>query len=361
MKFSGSYLNNDVEFLLKIIDIGFTNIEDKEYLIQNGKAHYSELINQEYEPSQLYIDTFYKVFELNKQQFANDILTFAYNLNKQQDIILVSLVRAGTPIGVLLKRTLKEIFKRNISHYSISIIRDRGIDEVALNYILKKHPNSKIIFIDGWTGKGVINRELKKFIKLYNHKNTTTINDELYVVSDIAGVADFSINNKDYLIPSSALNSTISGLVSRSILNSKYTKNNDFHGCKYYKEYQKSDLSLWFIENLIEIIKGLKIKKNNFVIKNNTLNKETNHYIAQIMKKYDIKDINYIKPGMGESTRVLLRRVPFVVIVKDIKSLSIEHILQLAKEKKVKVIEDKNLPYTALSIIKNISESKSAK
>ena len=63
------------------------------------------------------------------------------------------------------------------------------------------------------------------------------ISDKLYVISDIANVSDFAVNNEDYLIPSSALNSTISGLVSRSILNKTYIKNGDFHGCRYYKEY----------------------------------------------------------------------------------------------------------------------------
>ena len=35
--FSGSYLDNDVEFLLKKIDIDFTSIEEKEKLIQSRK------------------------------------------------------------------------------------------------------------------------------------------------------------------------------------------------------------------------------------------------------------------------------------------------------------------------------------
>ena len=352
--FSGSYLKEDVTFLVKVIDIPFTDIQKKEYLVQSGKSHYSEMINQEYEPSPLYLKTFHHVYNLNKEKFANDILSLAYHLNEKKDIVLVSLLRAGTPIGVLLKRTLKEIYNKDVPHYSISIIRDREIDTIALEYIQKQHPCKEFVFIDGWTGKGVINRELKKFIAIYNKKHTHPISDSLYVISDISGVADFSITNEDYLIPSSALNSTISGLVSRSILNSTYIQDGDFHGCKYYSEYLDNDLSLWFIDDIMNIISKLKVKKSNLIVKNTLLHQSTNDFIHKLMMQYNIEDINHIKPGIGESTRVLLRRIPFLIIVKDKNSKYLYHIIQLAKEKNVKLIEDKNLPYMCLSIIKNV-------
>ena len=351
--FSGSYKKDDVEFLLKTIDIDFTSVETKEKLIQNNKKHYSEMLSPEYEPSEEYLKVFYQIFEINKKRFAKDILNLAYNLSLKKEIVLVSLVRAGTPIGVLLKRTLKQKFNKEIKHYSISIIRDREIDENAIKHILKFHPNSEFIFVDGWTGKGVINRELKKFIKKFNQKNGTNISDNLYVVSDIAFVSDFAVTNEDYLIPSSALNSTISGLVSRSILNEMICKN-DFHGCKYYKEFEKNDLSLWFVEEIMKLIKNLEIDKTPLITKNSNKNINISTFLQNIQKEYKIEDINFIKPGIGETTRVLLRRVPYLIFVKDKNSIYIQHLLQLSKEKNVKVIEDKTLPYTALAIIKKV-------
>ena len=352
--FHGSYLKDDVEFLLKVIDMPFTDITEKERLIQSGKSHYSYMLSQEYEPTQKYLKIFYKTYELNKIKFANDMLTMAYNLSQKEDIVLISLVRAGTPIGVLLKRILRDIFQKDVKHYAISIIRDREIDTLALQHIVQNHPQSETIFVDGWTGKGVINRELKEFISKFNSDNTLNISDKLYVVSDIAGVSDFAVNNDDYLIPSSALNSTISGLVSRSILNDIYIKEGDFHGCKYYKEYEKNDLSLWFIDSIMEIIKDLEPLKLPLVSKNSTLNININNYLLKLQKDFDIRDINYIKPGIGESTRVLLRRVPYIIMVKDLKAENIQHLIHLAKEKDVKIVEEKTLPYTALAIIKDI-------
>lgn len=352
--FSGSYLKEDVEFLLKVIDIELIDVQKKESLIQNKTKHYSEMLSLEYEPSKEYLDIFFKLFELNKQQFAKDMLSFGYNLSLKKDFVLVSLVRAGTPIGVLLKRILKNVFNKEVKHYSISIIRDREIDENALKYIIKNNPNKEIVFIDGWTGKGVINRELKKFIKLFNQKYNQNVSDKLYVVSDIAKVADYCVTNEDYLIPSSALNSTISGLVSRSVLNSDYISKNDFHGCKFYKEFQKKDLSLWFIDEIMKIIKTLKIEKKPFI----TNQKSDLDYLKKLQIKFEIDDINFIKPGIGEATRVLLRRVPYMVFVKDKNSIYVQHIIQLTKEKNVTLIEDKNLKYNALSIIKQLKEKK---
>ena len=40
------------------------------------------------------------------------------------------------------------------------IIRDRGIDTAALEWIEHHHGTAGIVFVDGWTGKGAITGEL---------------------------------------------------------------------------------------------------------------------------------------------------------------------------------------------------------
>jgi hypothetical protein len=66
-----------------------------------------------------------------------------------------SLARAGTPVGVLLRR---ELLRRGVDavHYSISIIRGRGIDRVALAHLAAARGTEDAVFVDGWTGKGAI-------------------------------------------------------------------------------------------------------------------------------------------------------------------------------------------------------------
>ena len=73
---------------------------------------------------------------------------------------LVSLARAGTPIGILIRRYLQGRYGADLPHYTISIIRGRGIDRNAMAYLLDRHAPGDIQFVDGWTGKGAIQRQL---------------------------------------------------------------------------------------------------------------------------------------------------------------------------------------------------------
>ncbi|MFN8672620.1 MAG: cysteine protease StiP family protein [Candidatus Sericytochromatia bacterium] len=362
--FSGSYLDTDVEFLLEKVEVQELSLEEKEYLIQSGKKHYSEIISTEYEPSKEYLAIFYQAVENNSLKFAKDIFTLAKKISLEKDFVLVSLARAGIPVGVLLKRVLEIFFNINTKHYGVSIIRDKGLDTTAIKYILESNPNKKLIFIDGWTGKGIISKELAKSINDFNKKYKTNISSDLYVVSDISGKAYFSASYEDYLIPSAVLNSTISGLISRTILN---TEKNSFHACKYYEHLKEKDLSLWFIDKIINEIKKYVLSENIDImsdlqiiqknIKKEDLVKISETFIAKIMQDLKISNINYIKPGIGETTRVLLRRIPEVIFIKDVNSLETKHLVLLSKEKSVKIIEEKEMPYKAVGIIYRLKEN----
>jgi hypothetical protein len=72
------------------------------------------------------------------------------------------------------------------------------------------------------------------------------------------------------------------------------------------------------------------------------------------MKKLNISNINFIKPGICETTRVLLRRIPEMILVKNLKDENIKHILKLAKDKGVLIKEMEELPYKTVGIIKEL-------
>ena len=356
--FSGSYLSSDVTFLLTQMDFEYTDIKTKERLIQSGKKHYSEMLSAEYVPSEEYLATFYEALQQSILPLAEDVLQLAYSMNQQKHLVLVSLVRAGTPIGVLLKRTLALVFKRNVAHYAISIIRDRGIDEVALDYIRAAHlsDGSDIRFIDGWTGKGVIAKQLWQSVEQYNKQHDSALNAHLSVLSDICGAAKYAARRSDYLIPSSLLNSTISGLVSRSILNESIGKT-EFHGCKFHQEFIEKDLSLWYINTIMEKVMqlGLPIKGID-VDENKRLQQRKQHerFIEQTLNKYQISNINLLKPGIGEAIRVLLRRYPEKILMRDKSKAEMQAFLRLAAEKGVPVVEELDMPYQVMSMIRTV-------
>lgn len=363
MIFSGSYHRDDVEFLLKPISVEpIADVAQKERLIQSGVRHYSEMLSPEALPSSLYLNVFQEACTANRERMARDCLALAALISERRPeaITLVSLARAGTPVGVIVKHLLAKVFNRTVSHFSVSIIRDRGIDEVALNHILARgHSPESIVFVDGWTGKGVISRELEQAINRFNQHHNVSLDSGLYVLSDLAGTAACAASCEDYLIPSSILNATVSGLVSRSVLNESIGEH-DFHGCVYYKEFEPYDQSRPFSESLIHY--GLDLVKRYGVPKAQAINRAeaariSSEYIHEAMALHGIRDVNMIKPGIGEATRVLLRRSPRLLIVRNPNAEQVAHLKILAKEKAVPLVVDECLPYQAVSLIKRASDA----
>jgi hypothetical protein len=357
--FSGSYRADDVRFLLKTIALEpILDLAEKERLIQSGQRHYSEMLSPEALPSGAYLQLFSSAFAANRQQMARDCLTLAALIaeRKSGPITLVSLARAGTPVGVILGHLLRRVFKRDCSHYSVSIIRDRGIDAVALRHILQQgHAAESIVFIDGWTGKGVISRELRAAVAAFNATHQVAIDGGLYVLSDLAGTATVAASCDDYLIPSSILNATVSGLVSRSVLNDAIGPD-DFHGCVYYAQFAAHDQSRAFADGLVQDAIALADRQGipqAMAIDARAAQAASKLYMAQAQARYDIGDINLIKPGIGEATRVLLRRVPERLIVRDASLPDVAHLLLLAEEKAIPVTMAPDLPYQAVALIRS--------
>ena len=162
--FSGSYAPEDVTFLLAPMDAGtVVDIAEKESLIQSGTRHYSEMISLEKAPDPVYLEIFEDAMQAGARRMARETIMLAKAIAATQpaQITLASLVRAGVPLGVLLKRTLRRL-GRDVEHYGISIIRDRGLDDAAMEHILARRSAAGLFFVDGWTGKGAIATELER-------------------------------------------------------------------------------------------------------------------------------------------------------------------------------------------------------
>lgn len=362
--FSGSYAPQDVRFLLKPVQMESVTVLEKEHRIQSGQSHYSEMLSVEQLPTSCYNTLFNEAMQRNAHRFAMHILQLAgiiaRNMEQCAEITLVSLARAGTPIGVLLKRSL-ELLGRQAAHYSISIIRDRGIDEEALRFILEREGRSpqSLVFVDGWTGKGAIGAELKKAIDLFNGKTGLALPSHLHVVADLCGAAEVSATGDDYLIPSSLLNAIISGLVSRSVLNSRVVGPGDFHACVYYEHWYAEDKSRWFADEIFDLIRTLAQKPLVLpppLSRAEILEKQrrSTDFLRYCQQAFGVKNVNYIKPGIGEATRVLLRRVPHAVLLRAENQEDTQHILLLAKEKSVPVHVVPHLPYAAAALIRHL-------
>lgn len=362
--FTGSYTANDVEFLLKPIDIQDTPIHIKEAMIQSGQKHYSEMLSHESPPSEDYLRLFYQAMELNRKRMAEHVLHLANRIKdtRPSGIALVSLARAGTPVGVLLKHVLKRYFKIDAAHYSISILRDFGIDQNALRYILSKHPPEQLTFIDGWTGKGVIARQLAISLQAFANSDGVPIPAELYVLADLSGHAAVAASSEDYLIPSCILNSTVSGLVSRSIYSRNPAHAADFHGCYYYHEFEPHDLSHYFIAEMLNSIEQIQLdstlpQRHIAPMSIQQLQNQSRQFLDWVGRRYGVRNQHCIKPGIGEATRVLLRREAGLLLLNDLTSKATLHLHWLASSKSIPIEQVEELPYRAAALIKEVNLS----
>lgn len=350
----GSYLSDDVTILLKDITglVQPLGTKERERRIQGG-VHYCEMLPLEYEPSEEYLKTYERALGLYAKITADAVCDCALRIleDKGKNAVLVSLARAGTSIGVLLRRYIRGRFGIDIPHYTISIIRGRGIDKNAVDYILERHSPDQLQFVDGWTGKGAIARELENAMRDY-----PKISAGLAVLSDPAYAAEKCGTHEDFLIASSLLNSTVSGLLSRSFLRSDIIGERDFHGAAFYRELADKDRTYEFInavERSFDLTRTAPAPNKINESKNNGLSE-----VQEIAESFGIKDINLIKPGIGEATRVLLRREPWRLLVHDFSDDEhLGHLYRLAKEKGVEIRRYPLRNYRACGIIRDLSDN----
>lgn len=371
--FHGSYRPQDVTFLLQIDDLQPTSLAEKEYLIQSGKKHYSEMISIEHAPSVEHMRHFEYAFEQGAARLAHDVQKIGNSLQhrfKNQTIILVSLVRAGVPLGVLLKHYIEK--DQPCLHYGISIIRDRGIDFAALHAIIDQHGAENIVFVDGWTGKGAICRELTQNLRDYPALfDAGWAVPRLVTLSDLGGYSWLSASCEDWLIPFGILGSVISGLTSRTILkqsiDSEFAKENcyepqNWHSCLIYQHLAQHDISVDFIDKIFTIMQQnpsteqanwndtIRLQQQNLCL-------ETIDWIAD---HYYVENINRIKPSIAEATRAVLRRVPERILIRDPSNPHVQLLLHFAKQQNIPIdiLEHKLGPYHAVTLIKKVENNK---
>ncbi|EIP0297666.1 cysteine protease StiP family protein [Salmonella enterica] len=352
--FSGSYKPDDVVFLLKPVEIEMTPVEQKEVLIQSGTKHYSDLLSQEPAPTQWHLDLFHQALDLGAERLAKEVTQLATTLADRfvnEPIILTSLVRAGVPLGVMLQQALRDLGKTSY-HYGISIIRDRGIDGAALDIIEKRHGTSGIVFVDGWTGKGAITRELVRALK---NRQGYPEQPQLVVLADPCGCSWLAASDDDWLIPFGIMGAPVSGLISRSVWSPE-----GMHGCmicEHLSEYECSQMLVDTVSHFRKKLAPSSLPPLNWNTElARVLWQTSRDVISYLVDEFKVDSVNRIKPGIAEATRAVLRRIPAHVFVRSITDPDVALLTGLAREKGIIVTEmgDSLGQYRAVTIIKKV-------
>lgn len=217
-----------------------------------------------------------------------------------------------------------------------------------MNHILEGHCPNSIQFVDGWTGKGAIQNEL-----IMAMRDFPGVSPGLAVLSDPAYIAEKCGTHDDFLIASSCLNSVVSGLISRTFYRSDIIGEMDYHGAAFYSELRGEDLTYQFIDTVEKCFQF----NLDWHIEQQAETSGMDE-VQRICKTFDIADINYVKPSVGEATRVLLRRLPWKVLVHSLDDYEhLGHLYQLAKEKNIEVTEYPLINYRACGLIKMVADA----
>ncbi|MGR4879206.1 phosphoribosyltransferase [Streptomyces sp. LARHCF249] len=349
-----SYAAEDVGWLLQ----DFSDVEleapteEREEAIQAGGAHYAESLPVEYQPSPQYQELYQNALTASAARMARAVGTVTETVlaERSPSPVLVSLARAGTPVGVLMRRWAQARHGLNLPHYAVSIVRGRGIDANAVRWLAARHDPADVVFVDGWTGKGAITRELTAALAEY-----PGFNPEIVVLADPGSCVETYGTREDFLIPSACLNSTVSGLISRTVLRSDLVGPADFHGAKFYRELAGADVSTAFVDTVAahfdEVADAVDEEVKELLAADRTPTWEGWAAVERISEEYGIHDVNLVKPGVGETTRVLLRRVPWKILAQRGAGADLDHVRLLAEQRGVPVEEVDGLPYTCVGLI----------
>lgn len=334
-----SYKKEDVTLLIKDLTglVTPVSVSERDARVKNGEFERSIMI-EEYPISDEYREIVWDSMKDYAKQTAIAVGNVAEQIfaQKGKDLVLVSIIRAGIPIGILIKKYLKMKYNVDIPHYAISLVK--GLDDNAMKYILARHKAEGIQFIDGWTGKGTVTREL-----IASAKNYKGVDPSLAVLSDAIGVAKYCGIREDIAIPSAPLNASVTGLVSITIFNNDLIKENDFHGAMYLKDLEKIDKSQEFIDIISSLFESCE---NNY-----TEAIEVNE-VQKVSDDLNVP-LNLMNPGINEAARAILRRNLDKLLVVDKNDKDVQYICKLARLKNVDIVEYPLEHYKAISIAKN--------
>ncbi|MBM9518290.1 hypothetical protein JWG39_00480 [Desulforhopalus vacuolatus] len=138
-------------------------------------------------------------------------------------ILFVSILRAGVPVADWLNQMLP-----GSKVASLSLFVGLGIDQTALAQIKKDNPERVIMFVDGWTGRGGVAREIAKLKT-----------GPLAVLIDPWGWAEFSGAQEDIFCYSACF----TGLATLGFSRTFYVDNQSFFSAyRFPQDYLRLDV-----------------------------------------------------------------------------------------------------------------------
>lgn len=230
-------------------------------------------------------------------RLANTISLWEPDANK---LIFVAILRAGVPIADWLCRLMPGSIA-----VSLSLFVGLGIDRIALQKLKADYPERKIVFIDGWTGRGGVARGIR------------TLNEgPLAVLIDPWGWADFSGSQKDIFCPSACF----TGVATLGFSRTFYVSDQQlFAAYLFPQKYCRQDVVKTWQMNCPKTLSSYKEKNSK----------------KRFFRKSELR------LHSNEVCRALINAAPETIMFSDDPAYVSEHfkfLLMLAELRKIKVL-----------------------
>lgn len=264
--------------------------------------------------------------------------------------VLVSLARAGTPVGVLVRRWAARVRGIALPHYALSVVRGRGLDRAALNALVGAHDPASLVLLDGWTGEGGIVDEVRADLARYADETGIVIDPTVAVLADPAHRTPLYGTRDDLLVPQACLNATVSGLVSRTVARPDLVGPGAYDGARFYAGLAAGDRTAAFLDVVSDRFprsapplpplparSPLSARSPSPSAGQGTPDFRGSRYLAALAA--DRPDLGgghrRLRGGVGETLRVLLRRDPSAVLLAPDAGPDLDPVRRLCAERRV--------------------------
>jgi hypothetical protein len=137
------------------------------------------------------------------------------------------------------------------------------------------------------------------------------------------------------------------GLVSRTL----YQHSPEMHGAVLLDYMANADVSRWFISEMSKKIKELccedAIEEVQAASEASAVMKA---FLSGVVHDYGVP-ASRIKPGVGESSRLFLRKKPMALLVKGLDYQEVRHLIEMADTMGVPTEVIADMPYLACTLV----------
>lgn len=263
-----------------------------------------------------------------------------------RQVVLVSIARAGTPVGVLLRRWFREHHGLEVPHYTVSISNGVGLDLNAVSWICRRHDPALLQFVDGWTSKGTVGRALRAAAASLD----SVVDPRLAVLCDIGWCTDIFATRDDTLMPHACLGAAMSGLLSRTFAGPDASRADSFHAVVAYRELAGDDLSNVFLD-AVSAHYPLIAARVPASVRAARLEPRPDYRgsmdARDLARRFGSGNLDLVNIGLSEAARAFFRRKPRLLIVKTGHDDQAAHLLRLAAARGVPVRHEPALRFRA--------------